>query len=61
MGDLILVDVHLEVDGSINVFQAHAITEDAQQRVMRSHPVLDVMTHIDPAEHYQSNSITIAS
>ncbi len=61
MGDLILVDVHLEVDGSINVFQAHAITEEAQQRVMRSHPVLDVMTHIDPAEHYQSNSISIAN
>ncbi|AUH53680.1 cation-efflux pump [Chromobacterium sp. ATCC 53434] len=49
MGDQILVDVHLEVDGRINVYQAHAITEDAQRRVLQRHPVLDVMTHIDPA------------
>lgn len=57
MGDLILVDVHLEVDGNINVYQAHAITEDAQQRVIRLHPVLDVMTHIDPAEHYSKQAM----
>ncbi|MDF0606193.1 cation diffusion facilitator family transporter [Neisseriaceae bacterium TC5R-5] len=49
MGDMILVDVHLEVDGQINVFAAHEIAENARERVMRSHHVLDVMTHIDPA------------
>ena len=48
MGDLIQVDVHLEVDGSINVFAAHDIAEAARKRVMDSHHVLDVMTHIDP-------------
>ncbi|OHX13971.1 cation diffusion facilitator family transporter [Chromobacterium sphagni] len=60
MGDLILVDVHLEVDGNINVFQAHAITEDAQQRVLQKHRVLDVMTHIDPAEHYRAGGMSAA-
>nr|WP_176426122.1 cation diffusion facilitator family transporter [Chromobacterium sp. ASV5] len=54
MGDLIQVDVHLEVDGNINVFAAHAITEAARQQVLQRHPVLDVMTHIDPAEHYRA-------
>lgn len=49
MGDLILVDVHLEVDGRINVYQAHEITERARGRVLNELPVLDVMTHIDPA------------
>ncbi|AXE30662.1 cation-efflux pump [Chromobacterium phragmitis] len=49
MGDMILVDVHLEVDGSINVFQAHEIAEQARGRVLVALPVLDVMTHIDPA------------
>ncbi|KMN35961.1 MULTISPECIES: cation diffusion facilitator family transporter [Chromobacterium] len=52
MGDLILVDVHLEVDGSINVEQAHAISETARHRVLERHPVLDVLAHIDPAGHY---------
>ncbi len=60
MGDLILVDVHLEVDGNINVYQAHAITEEAQQRVLRQHPVLDVMTHVDPAEHYRDGNMPVA-
>jgi cation diffusion facilitator family transporter len=30
MGDLILVDVHLEVDGHMNVFDAHDIAEQAR-------------------------------
>ncbi|POZ62125.1 cation diffusion facilitator family transporter [Chromobacterium alticapitis] len=59
MGDLILVDVHLEVDGSINVYQAHAITEEARRRVLNGHPVLDVMTHIDPAEHYRAGGMPL--
>lgn len=48
MGDLILVDVHLEVDGQLNVFDAHDIAERARDQVMQAHPVLNVMTHIDP-------------
>jgi len=48
MGDLILVDVHLEVNGNMNVFDAHDIAERARDNVMQHHPVLNVMTHIDP-------------
>ncbi|WPB57035.1 cation diffusion facilitator family transporter [Xylophilus sp. GOD-11R] len=48
MGDLLAVDVHLEVDGGLTVEAAHAITVEARQRVMAGHEVLSVMTHLDP-------------
>lgn len=48
MGDLILVDVHLEVDATLTVEAGHAISVLARDRVMKRHRVLDVMTHLDP-------------
>ncbi|WP_050469874.1 cation diffusion facilitator family transporter [Herbaspirillum chlorophenolicum] len=48
MGDLIQVDVHLEIDGALTVAQGHAIAALARQRVLDAHNVLDVMTHVDP-------------
>lgn len=48
MGDMILVDAHLEVDGQLTVQQGHDIAVQARQRVMQALPVLDVLTHLDP-------------
>lgn len=48
-GDLILADVHLEVDGKMSVFQAHEIAESVLERVRAKHPVLHLLTHVDPA------------
>ena len=48
MGDLILVDAHLEVDASLTVEEGHAIAVLARDRVLERHRVLNVMTHIDP-------------
>lgn len=48
MGDMIIVDVHIEVDGSATVRHGHAIAFDAASRVKAALPVLDVMTHLDP-------------
>ena len=48
VGDLIIVDVHLELDGSLTVVEGHKIAQEATARVLREHPVLDVMTHVDP-------------
>lgn len=48
MGDMILVDVHLEVDGSLSVAQGHAIATEASNRAMARADVLNVMTHVDP-------------
>ena len=48
MGDMIVVDAHLEVDATISVEAGHDIAVVARQRVMRRHRVLNLMTHVDP-------------
>jgi cation diffusion facilitator family transporter len=48
MGDMIVVDAHLEVDGAITVEAGHDIAVLAQERVLQRHRVLNLMTHIDP-------------
>lgn len=48
MGDLIVVDAHLEVDALITVEAGHDIAVLARQRVLQRHRVLDLMTHLDP-------------
>lgn len=48
MGDMVLLDVCLKVDGSKSVKDGHDITVEARKRVMDGFQVLDVMTHIDP-------------
>ncbi len=49
MGDMIVVDVHLEVDAEITVEAGHAIAVAAELRIRDQHRVLSVMTHVDPA------------
>ena len=49
-GDLVLVDVHLEVAGELSVAEGHQIARQARERVMAQHPVLNVMVHLDPCE-----------
>jgi cation diffusion facilitator family transporter len=48
MGDMIWVEVDLEMDGTLTIAQGHAIATEARKRVMQHEPVLDVMTHFDP-------------
>jgi len=48
MGDMIVVDAHLEVDAAISVEAGHDIAVLARQRVMQRHRVLNLMTHVDP-------------
>ncbi len=48
MGDLIVVDAHLEVDARLSVEAGHDIAVAARARVMQRHRVLNLMTHIDP-------------
>ena len=40
MGDMIMVDAHIEVDAAISV--------EARQRVLQRHRVLNLMAHVDP-------------
>lgn len=48
MGDMIWVEVDLEMDGRLTIEQGHAIAVEARRRVMAHEPVLDVTTHFDP-------------
>lgn len=62
MGDMIVVDAHLEVDASLNVEAGHDITVEARNRVLQRHRVLNLMTHLDPwhkpdLDHSQASSV----
>jgi cation diffusion facilitator family transporter len=48
MGDMIVVDAHLEVEATLSVEQGHDIAVAARASVMQRHRVLNLMTHIDP-------------
>jgi cation diffusion facilitator family transporter len=48
MGDMIVVDAHIEVDATISVEAGHDIAVAARRNVMARHRVLSLMTHVDP-------------
>ena len=48
MGDMIWVEVDLEMDGMLTIQEGHEIAAEARRRVMQQEAVLDVMTHFDP-------------
>lgn len=48
MGDMIIVDAHIEVDALITVEAGHDIAVEARRRVLQRHRVLNLMTHVDP-------------
>lgn len=48
MGDMISMDIHIEVRGEISVRESYQIVSEVKRRVMAEMPVLDVMVHVDP-------------
>jgi cation diffusion facilitator family transporter len=48
MGDMIIVDAHLEVESTLSVEAGHDIAVAARARVLQRHRVLNLMTHVDP-------------
>lgn len=48
MGDAIVVDVHLDVNGELSVKEGHDIAVAARKNVLKNFNVLNVMTHVDP-------------
>ena len=50
MGDMVLVDAHIEVDRTLSVEQGHDIAVAAREAVMRRHRVLDLLAHVDPVD-----------
>ncbi|MFC4420683.1 cation diffusion facilitator family transporter [Cupriavidus pampae] len=56
MGDMILVDVHLDIQADLTVEEGHAIAVAARERAMQRDDVLNVMTHVDPVRREQGRS-----
>jgi cation diffusion facilitator family transporter len=48
MGDMVIVDAHIEVDALLTVEAGHDIAVAARQRVLQHHRVLNLLTHVDP-------------
>lgn len=48
MGDMIFVDVYIEVDGNLSVREGHDIAAEVRKNVVAQLPVLDMMIHIGP-------------
>jgi cation diffusion facilitator family transporter len=50
MGDMVVVDAHIEVKATLTVEEGHNIAVAARAAVMQRHRVLNMMTHVDPAQ-----------
>ena len=50
MGDMIIVDAHIEVNRHLTVEQGHDISTAARNAVMQRHRVLDLLAHVDPVD-----------
>ena len=48
MGDMLIVDAHIEVNATYSVETGHNIAVDARKRVLQNHRVVNLMAHIDP-------------
>ncbi len=48
MGDMIVVDAHVEIDATLTVEAGHRIAVEARRRILQRHRVLSLMTHVDP-------------
>jgi cation diffusion facilitator family transporter len=61
LGDMIWVEVDLEMDATLTIAQGHDIAVEARKRVMQNEAVLDVMTHFDPVDVAQPRNSIHAS
>jgi ferrous-iron efflux pump FieF len=41
--------LHLELDGGLDLEQAHAITHEVEARIRRAFPEADIIVHQEPA------------
>jgi cation diffusion facilitator family transporter len=48
LGNNVLVDVVIDVNGHLNVMESHEITENIEERVMDKHKITHVHVHIEP-------------
>ena len=59
MGDLIIVDAHIEVNAGQTVEAGHDIAVNVRQRVIARHRVLNLMAHVDPSQRPDRDHVPI--
>ena len=59
LGDMIIVDAHIEVDAMQTVEAGHDIAVDVRQRVIQRHRVLNLMAHVDPAHRPDGDHLAV--
>ena len=50
-GDIKILTLHLEIEKSINLFKAHALSEEIREVLMKKFMFADVVIHIDPVNY----------
>jgi ferrous-iron efflux pump FieF len=48
-GSDVFIELHLELDGELNLEQAHAITDEVEARIRAAFPAADITVHQEPA------------
>jgi len=48
-GPTAFIQLHIEMDGEMNLLQAHAISDDVEARLQRAFPHAEIIIHEDPA------------
>ncbi len=56
MGDMLWVEVDLEMDGTLTIDEGHDIAHEARRRVMATEPVLDMTTHFEPVHKHTGDT-----
>ncbi len=61
VGDMLDVDLHLQVDGALSVDEGHEIARRVRENILQRHEeVLDVLIHVEPAsaEHLRRDGVS---
>jgi ferrous-iron efflux pump FieF len=48
-GSEVFIELHLELDGDLDLEQAHAITHEVEARIRAAFPEADILVHQEPA------------
>ena len=48
-GSDVFIELHLELDGELDLEQAHAITHEVEARIRAAFPEADIIVHQEPA------------
>ncbi|MGE9293587.1 MAG: cation diffusion facilitator family transporter [Puniceicoccales bacterium] len=62
VGDMLDVDLHLQVDGSLTVEEGHEIAHQVRMNILNRHKeVLDVLIHVEPASQHHVRELGVSS